>query len=138
MAWPIDSFAGRKGGVRGPSEGRDTALWHYLHAFSSGVIKVIHLNFSTDGHADLLKAKALSQILCQDPITSNANKCILVERQSALYTFGGSYPGSILSRSAISLALGINSPSAIAASLGQPILGSSSRADRIRDVLKNM
>ena len=96
------------------------------------------MNFSTIGVAELLKAKALSHTLCEDPLTSNANKCILVNRKSALFTFAGSYPGSVLSRSAISLALGNTSATAICESLGEASIASSSRASKIKDLLKKM
>ena len=96
------------------------------------------MNFSTNGHAELLKAKALSHTLCQDSLTANANKCILVNRKSALFTFGGGHPGTVLSRSAISLALGETSPIAIAGSLGEASMASSSRASIMKDLLKRL
>ena len=96
------------------------------------------MNFSTNGHAELLKAKALRHTLYQDSLMANANKCILVNRKSALFTFGGSYPGTVLSRSAISLALGNTSATAIAESLGEDSIASSSRVNVIKDILKKL
>ena len=109
-----------------------------MHALSPEYIRVIHMNFSTNGHAELPKAKALSHTLCQDPLMANANKCILVNRKSALFTFGGSYPGTVLSCSAISLALQNTSAAAIAGSLGEDSIASSSRANVIKDILKRL
>ena len=109
-----------------------------MHALSPEYMRVIHMNFSTNGHAGLLKAKALSHTPCQDPLTANANKCILVDRKSALFTFAGSYPRIVLFRSANSLGLGNTLPSAIARSLGEDSIASSLQANVIKDLLKRL
>ena len=110
-----------------------------LHAcLVTGVYQSHSMNFSTNAHAELLKAKALSHTLCQEPLMANANKCIRVNRKSALFTFGGSYLGIMLSCSTISLALGNTSATAIAKSLGEDSIASSSRANVIKDILKRL
>ena len=101
------------------SSGRDSSLLHYLPTLPSSIIHVIHLDYSSEAQAELMKCKALSRVLCDDPLTTNANKCILVAREAALYTFVGNYTGHVLTHCSTSLSQGINSPRRITQSLGE-------------------
>lgn len=138
IAHQIDKFAARGGGARGPSEGRDTSLWNYIPSLNPSIVRVFHLEYSEEAHAELAKCKILSSYLCEDPLTSNANKCILVNREAALYTFAGKYAGTLLQRCAHSLALGIDDPKAIVESLGKPISDNPNRSEIIKALLKNI
>ena len=78
-AFTIDRYASCGSSVRVSGEGRDNSLWHYLHQLNPSIIRVFHTDYSEDAHANLVKCKALSGILCEDPLASNANRCILGE-----------------------------------------------------------
>ena len=109
----------REGGTRPKSEGRDAALWHYIPRLRADIVRVFHLDYSEIAHAELLKCKAFSALLAEDPLSSNINKCIMVAREAALYCFTGKHPGSILGHCAISQAQGVNEPGEIIQSLGE-------------------
>ena len=137
-AFMIDKFAARIGGVRGLSEGRDTSLMHYIHSLSPSILRVFHLDYSEDSHAEILKCKVLSNILCEDPVANNANKCILVNRDAALYVFAGSYTGHILSHCAASMSQGVNCPRTITDTIGKKAIQGSTHAENITELLKKM
>ena len=118
-AFQVDKFAMRTGGTRAPSTGRDSALWHYLPYFNDTLVRVAHMEYSENGHAELLKAKALSGILSEDSLTLNANKVILVNREAALYSFCGKKEDGILAHCALSLGAGIEDNKKIANTLGE-------------------
>lgn len=134
----MDAFAGRKGGTRAPSTGRDSSMWHYLRHFNSEVVRIVHMEYSDEAAAELLKCKVLSASLCEDPITLNANKCILISRQAAIYTFGGKYQGHLLSRCAVALAAGAEDPAAILPSIGVDTITSSERVEALRAYLQSL
>ena len=133
----VDQFAGRKGGVRSASSGRDSSLWHYLPCFNSDVMRVVHLDYSSEAVAELAKCKALSACLCDDPLTLNANKCILVSRDAAVLTFGGHYSGNLLATCALALGSGEEDPAKIAQRIGGQDL-SQERVEAVRQFLRDM
>lgn len=75
------------------------------------------MDYNEEASAELVKCKALSGILCEEPLANNANKCILVSREAALWTYAGNYPHGLLGRCALSLAKGIDSPQTIVSNL---------------------
>ena len=109
----------RVGGTRPKFEGQDASLWHYLPNLRADIVRVFHLDYSETASTKLLKCKALSAVLSEEPLASNINKCILVAREDALYCFTGKHLGSILGHCALSQTQGINDPSDIVQSLGQ-------------------
>lgn len=135
-AFVIDNFASRKGGVRVSSAGRDTSLWYYLPRLDPSIIRVFHTDYTEEARGELLMSKALSGLLCVDPIASNANKCILVNREAALWAFAGNYPHGLLGHCALSLSQGINDPLAISDNLGRKSLQGSSSISQMSDLLK--
>lgn len=128
----------RVGGTRPKSEGRDASLWHYIPALRADIVKVFHLDYSESAYAELLKCKALSAVLSEDPLASNINKCILVAREAALYCFTGKHPGSVLSHCALSQAQGINEPSDIFQSLGQKPASRSLSPELFQELIQKM
>lgn len=103
----IDQFAGRRGGVRGQATGRDSSLWHYLRCFNSQVLRVAHLDYDAEAFAEISICKALSASLCDEPLNPSANKCILVSRDAAVYTFCGKFEGQVLSKCVVALSRGV-------------------------------
>ncbi|KAI5080370.1 hypothetical protein GOP47_0005849 [Adiantum capillus-veneris] len=99
MAYYVDKFAMRTGGLRNVSMGRDSPLWRYLRQPGSSILRVAHTEFSTNGFVELLKCKALSGILIEDSLT-HAHKYTFVDREVALYVFTGKHPDSVLSHCA--------------------------------------
>ena len=83
----------RVGGTRPKSEGRDASLWHYLPNLRVDIVRVFHTDYSETAFAELLKCKALSVVLSDEPLASNINKCILVGREAALYCFTNNHRG---------------------------------------------
>ena len=116
----IDAFVGCKGGIWEPLIGKDSLLWHYMWCFNKQVVLwVVHNKFSSDANAKLEKCKAFSGFLCEYPLITNANKCILVQRQDAIHTFVGKYKGHILSRCALLLSQNIDNASLLADRIGE-------------------
>lgn len=128
----------RTGGTREPSSGRDSALWHYLPYFNSSIIRVAHLDFSNNGHAEILKSRALSGVLCEESLASNINKVILVNREAALFSFCGKKEDSILAQCGLSLGRGVDDPHRIANTLGESSKTLSIGQDRMYQILKSL
>ena len=84
----MDWFASHKGGSWKEGEGKGAALWHYLSRFNANSIWVVHMDFSTDAHAEIWKCRALSAILAEEPLAQNSHKCILIDREVTIYSFG--------------------------------------------------
>lgn len=134
----IDSFAGRKGGARGQTLGRDSSLWHYLRCFNSQVLRVVHVDYCAEAVAELSVCKALSASLCDEPLNPSANKCILVSREAALYTFAGRFEGQVLSKCAVALGRGVTDPKMILPTIGQEHVLNDARKEAMRDLLKHL
>ena len=137
-AFQVDKFAMRTGGTRDPSSGRDSALWRYLPYFNSSIIRVAHLDFSNNGHAEILKCRALSGVLCEESIIANVNKVILVNRQAALYCFCGKKEDSILAQCGLSLDRGVKDPKMILNTLGESSKTLSLENERMKLLLKSI
>ena len=134
----IDAFATRKGGIREQSSGRDSSLWHYLPCFNAQVLRVVHLEYDEEAIGELAVCKALSTSLCDEPLAQNANKCILVSREAAVYTFAGKFEGHVLSRCALSLSRGVEEHKSIVDTIGQEVVLDDARKEAIRALLRNM
>lgn len=132
-AYTIDKFAGRGSGVR-ISKGKDSSLWHYLPRLSPSILRVVHLDYTEEAPAEMAKCKALSGVLCEDPLTSNAYKCILVSREAAIWAFAGNHTGIVLGRCGLSLGQGVSSPKAIVNTIEQ----GPSTSKIFVELLKNM
>ena len=128
----------RVGGTRPKSEGRDASLWHYLPNLRANIVRVFHTDYSETTFAELLKCKALSAVLSDEPLASNINKCILVGREAALYCFTGKHRGSILGHCALSQAQGINDPNDIVQSLGQKPASKTMSPTLFQELIKKM
>ena len=126
------------GGTRTKSEGRDASLWHYLPNLRADIVRVFHTDYSEIAFAELLKCKALSGVLSDEPLASNINKCILVGREAALYCFTGKHRGSILGHCALSQAQGINDPNDIVQSLGQKPASKTMSPALFQELIKKM
>lgn len=137
-AFEVDKFAMREGGTRPLSEGRDASLWHYIPALRADIVRVIHTEYSKGAQTELMKCKALSAILSDNSLASNINKCILVNREAALYCFAGKHPNSVLGHCALSQAQGINEASAITESLGKRTASASLSPERFQKLIQNM
>ena len=96
------------------------------------------MDYSETASAELLKCKALSVVLFDEPLASNINKCILVGREAALYCFTGKHPGSILGHCALSQAQGINNPSDIVQNLGQKPTSKTMSLALFQELIKNI
>lgn len=96
------------------------------------------MEYSDEAHAELAKSKVLSMALCDHPLTSNANKCILVYRQAAMYTFGGGYIEHVLTRTGASVFKGKTNPSAIASTLGTKGIECIEHSNVVKDLLDKM
>lgn len=118
-AFTIDKFATRGSGVRIGGDGRDSALWHYLPSFSPSVLRVFHTEYTEEAHAELAKCKALSGILAEHSIAKNANKCILVSREAAMWAYARNHTGILLGHCGLSLAQRVDSTQAIVSSIEQ-------------------
>ena len=90
----VDEFSARRGQTQ-TVFGRDAALAHYLGQAPS-LIVVFHSKFSPRGQSELLKCKALSQVIAHSNINRNADKVILVHRAIALNAFGANIHGMAL------------------------------------------
>ena len=90
------------------------------------------MDYSQDAHAKLVKCKALSGLLCDNPLTLNINKCILVSREAAMWSFTANYPHALLGRTALSLAQGINSPQTITDNLLSSVQGPTAMSDLLK------
>ena len=137
-AYQIDRFASRGGGVRSPSQGRDAALSYYLPKLSPSIIRVFHVDYNTEGEGDLVICKALSSVLCESSLTGNANKCILVKREAALYAFGSNYTGRIMARCALAASQGIEDAQQIAEQLGDSAIQGPDHAQKMKELLENI
>ena len=80
---------------------------------------VVHNDFSRDANVELKKCKAFCGILWEDPLTTNANKCILIHKQAAICTFAKKYKRHVLSRCALLLSQNIDNPSLITDRIGE-------------------
>lgn len=96
------------------------------------------MEYSDEARAELAKCKALSITLCDSPLTSNANKCILVSREAALYSFAASYTEHVLTRAAASLFKGESNPSAVASTLGNRGTPSIEHSRIVKELLDTM
>ena len=114
----MDWFASRKGGSWKEGEGKDAALWHYLPSFNANMIWVVHMHFSAEAHAEMWKCRALSAVLAEEPMAHNNHKCILVNREAAIYSFGDKEAGSILGFCGLSLGQNISDAKDIALRIG--------------------
>ena len=128
----------RVGGTRPKSKGRDASLWHYLPNLRADIVWVFHTDYSETASVELLKCKALSAVLSDEPLASNINKCILVGRKAALYCFTGKHRGSILGHCALSQAQGINDPNDIVQSLGQKPASKTMSPALFQELIKKM
>lgn len=137
-AFIFDKFAARGSGVREQSDGRDTSLMHYLPSLSPSIIRVIHLEYSEEAQAELLKCKALSWVLTEDGLATNANKCILISREAALYAFASNYTGHVLCHCAAFISEGVTDPSVIASSLGEKATQNDQDKEDIQNLLTKM
>lgn len=137
-AYIFDRFAARGSGVRVQTDGRDASLTHYLPSLSPSFIRVIHLEYSEEAQAELIKCKALSGILTEDGLANNANKCILISREAAMYTFAGNYTGHVLSHCATAMSKGVTNPSVIANSLGEKATQTDQDKEALRNLLRNL
>ena len=54
------------------------------------------MHFLAEAHAEMWKCRALSVVLAEEPMAHNNYKCILVNREAAIYSFGDKEAGSIL------------------------------------------
>ena len=79
--------------------GRDVALAHYLDQALSQIV-VFHSKFSPRGQSELLKSKALSQVIGHSNINRNADKDILLHQATALNAFAANIHGMALTASA--------------------------------------
>ena len=128
-----------RGRTRPKSEGRDAALWHYIPSLRADIVRVFHLDYSEIAHAEILKCKALSAVLAEDPLASNINKCIMVAREAALFCFtGGKHPGFILGHCAISQAQGVHEPGGICQSLGENPASKTLSPELFKELIKKM
>ena len=114
----MDWFASRKGGSRKEGEGKDVALWHYLPIFNADMIWVVHMDFSAEAHAEMWKYRALSAVLAEEQMAHNTHKCILVNREAAIYSFGDKEAGSILGFCDLSLGQNISDAKDIVLRIG--------------------
>ena len=137
-AYQIDRFASRGGGVRSPSQGRDSALRHYLPKLSPSILKVFHVDYNAEAEGDLVICKALSSVLCENSLTSNANKCILVKREAALFAFGSNYTGRIMAQCALAASQGIEDAQQIAERLGDSATQGGDHVQKLKDLLKDL
>lgn len=96
------------------------------------------MEYSDEAHAELAKAKVLSMALSEHPLTTNANKCILVNREAALYIFAGGYTEHVLTRAAASIFKGESNPSAIASTLGGKGIESIEHSHVVKELLDKM
>ena len=137
-AYQIDRFASRGGGVQSPSQGRDSALTYYLPKFSPSILKVFHVDYNTEAEGDLVICKALSSVLYESSLTSNANKCILVKREAALYAFGSNYTGRIMAQCALAASQGIEDAQQIVERLGDSATQRADHAEKMKELLKEL
>ena len=128
----------RVGGTRPKSEGQDASLWHYLPNLRANIVRVFHMDYSEIAFAKLLKCKALSAVLSEEPLASNINKSIFVGREATLYCFTGKHRGSILGHCALSQGQGINDSNDIVQSLGQKPASKTMSPALFQELIKKM
>ena len=88
IAFKVNKFAmSGGGGTRSKSKYWDASLWHNLPSLRYNFVWVFHLDYSKTSPSNLLKCKALSTILLEDPLVSNVNKCIVVSWEATTYCF---------------------------------------------------
>ena len=114
----MDWFASCKGKSHKEGEGKDAALWHYLLSLNADIIWVAHMDFSTDVHVDIWKCRVLSAIFTEEPLAKNSHKCILVNREAAIYRFGDKEAGSILGFCGLNLGQNISDAKDIVLRIG--------------------
>ena len=134
----MDRFASRKGGSRKEGEGKDAALWHYLPSFNANIIWVVHMDFLEDAHAKFWKCRELSAVLWRKSLAQNSHKCILVNREAAIYSFGDKKVGSILGFCGLSLGKGISDAKAIALHIGDKLSVLSLTQEKFSDRIQHM
>ena len=58
----------RIGGIRTNFEGQYASLWHYLPNLRANIVRVFHMDYSETAFVEILKYKALSVVLSEDPL----------------------------------------------------------------------
>ena len=119
-------------------EGRDSSLRHYLPKIPPHVLRVFHCKYTDEAEGEIMKCKILSKAMSKNPLSANADKCILVNRMAAIFSFASAYTGHVLSRCAQSLVKGIDDPAQIASTLGKDILGTPISLETIEEAKKAM
>ena len=82
------------------------------------MIQVVHMHFSAEAHAEMWKCRALSAVLAEEPMAHNNHKCILVNREAAIYSLGDKEAGSFLGFCGLNLGQNISDAKYIALRIG--------------------
>lgn len=134
----LDAFAGRTGGKRGRSIGRDSSLGHYIGKIPMGVVLVIHSSFSERANDKLIVCKALSKFICTSSITRNADKVILVRKSSVFNAFGYKLRGRVMSSIGIAKAVDEENVNELVESVQTGLLSSKRRRKMAKERIKRL
>ncbi|KAI5074758.1 hypothetical protein GOP47_0010719 [Adiantum capillus-veneris] len=115
----MDWFAQPKGGSHRGSDSKDAALWHYLPSFNEEMVPVIHNEYMDYASADMYKCRALRSVLANFTIALNAHKCILVNRETTIHSFGEKGVINLLGYYNLCLRQGIKNKEDIVSRIGE-------------------
>ncbi len=86
----------------------------------------------------MYKCRALSAILAHHPLALNAHKCILVNREAAIYSFGDKGAGAFLGYCGLSIGQGITRKEDIVARIGDKPAIKSLGQDAFDELIKQI
>ena len=127
-----------KGQMQPKSEGQDASMWHYIPSLRVKFVRVFHLDYSKIASSNLLKCKALSEILLENLLASNVGKLIAISRESTTYCFASKHLSSTLGHCALSQAPGVGKLFDIIQSLGLKPAFKTFYLELFQDLIKKM